>query len=74
MIHTVSLQGFRHTSAIPIVGFAVTGYSSVLMRRNSATRCSSALLQDKQLLFHRNVRVLDVFLATLAARPLPVEV
>lgn len=56
-----SVAGLRHTSAIPIVAFAVTGYSSVLMWRNSATRCSSALLANKQLLFHRNVRALDVF-------------
>ncbi len=60
-----SLAGLRHTSAIPIVAFAVTGYSSVLMWRNSATRCSSALLANKQLLFHRNVRVLDVFLTRI---------
>lgn len=61
-----TLAGLRHSSEIPIVAFAVTGYSSVLMWRNSATRCSSALLQNKQLLFHRNVRVLDVFMTRIA--------
>jgi capsular polysaccharide transport system permease protein len=60
-----SLAGLRHTSAIPIVAFAVTGYSSVLMWRNSANRCSSALLVNKQLLFHRNVRTFDVFLTRI---------
>jgi ABC-type polysaccharide/polyol phosphate export permease len=57
--------GLHHGSPIPIVAFAVTGYSSVLMWRNSATRCSSALEQNKSLLFHRNVRVIDVFLTRI---------
>jgi capsular polysaccharide transport system permease protein len=60
-----TLAGMRHSSAIPVVAFAVTGYSSVLMWRNSATRCSSALYANKQLLFHRNVRAIDVFLTRI---------
>lgn len=60
-----SLAGMHHGSAIPIVAFAVTGYSSVLMWRNSATRCSSAIEQNKSLLFHRNVQVIDVFLTRM---------
>jgi capsular polysaccharide transport system permease protein len=55
-----SAVGLHHGSAIPIVAFAVTGYSSVLMWRNSASRTSVAIAQNKALLFHRNVRVLDV--------------
>src|SRR5580658_4874163 len=53
-------------SPIPIVAFAVTGYSSVLMWRNSANRATSAIAQNKQLLFHRNVRVIDVLLTRTA--------
>jgi capsular polysaccharide transport system permease protein len=53
-------------SQIPIVAFAVTGYSSVLMWRNSANRSSSAIEQNKPLLFHRNVRVIDVLLTRVA--------
>jgi len=52
-------------SSIPIVAFAVTGYSSVLMWRNSANRSSSAIAQNTQLLFHRNVRVIDVLLTRI---------
>jgi capsular polysaccharide transport system permease protein len=51
----------RH-SPIPIVAFAVTGYSAVLMWRNSASRCTSAVEHNKPLLFHRNVQLLDVLL------------
>jgi capsular polysaccharide transport system permease protein len=58
--------GLHHGSPIPIVAFAVTGYSSVLMWRNSANRSGGAITQNKQLLFHRNVRVIDVLLTRIA--------
>jgi capsular polysaccharide transport system permease protein len=61
-----SLIGQHAGSPIPIVAFAVTGYSSVLMWRNSANRSSSAIEQNKPLLFHRNVRVIDVLLTRIA--------
>src|SRR5882762_2639957 len=53
--------GLRHSTSLPIVAFAVTGYSSVLLWRNCATRCSMAIPPNMGLLFHRNVRVLDLF-------------
>jgi capsular polysaccharide transport system permease protein len=61
-----TLAGLHGASPIPIVAFAVTGYSSVLMWRNSASRSSSAVGQNKPLLFHRNVRILDVLLTRTA--------
>jgi capsular polysaccharide transport system permease protein len=57
--------GLHHGSPIPIVAFAVTGYSSVLMWRNSASRATAAVAQNKPLLFHRNVRVVDVLLTRI---------
>jgi capsular polysaccharide transport system permease protein len=57
--------GLHHGSPIPIVAFAVTGYSSVLMWRNSASQASSAVAQNKPLLFHRNVQVTDVLLTRI---------
>jgi capsular polysaccharide transport system permease protein len=58
--------GLHRGSPIPIVAFAVTGYSSVLMWRNSASRAGSAVGQNKPLLFHRNVQVIDVLLTRIA--------
>lgn len=58
--------GLHRGSPIPIVAFAVTGYSSVLMWRNSASRASSAVEQNKSLMFHRNVQVIDVLLTRIA--------
>jgi capsular polysaccharide transport system permease protein len=60
-----SAIGVHRDSPIPIVAFAVTGYSSVLMWRNSATRAGAAVEQNKALLFHRNVRVIDVLLTRI---------
>jgi ABC-type polysaccharide/polyol phosphate export permease len=57
-----TFSGLHRGSPIPIVAFAVTGYSSVLMWRNSAGHSSGAIQQNKPLLFHRNVQVIDVLL------------
>jgi capsular polysaccharide transport system permease protein len=60
------MAGMHHGSAMPIEAFAITGYSSVLMWRNTASRCNSALIQNQSLMYHRNVRVIDVFLTRIA--------
>ena len=60
-----TVAGLSHGSSLPIVAFAVTGYSSVLMWRNAASRCSMAIEQNKALLYHRNVRVIDVLLTRI---------
>lgn len=54
-----------HGSNLPIVAFAITGYSSVLLWRNMPTRCIDALEPNRSLLYHRHVRVIDVFLTRL---------
>jgi len=55
-----------HGSNLPIVAFAVTGYSSVLLWRNMPGRCIGALEPNLSLLYHRNVRPIDVYLSRLA--------
>ena len=57
--------GMNHGSSIPIVAFAITGYSSVLLWRNSVNRCNSGIQQNLNLLYHRNVRVIDVFVTRI---------
>lgn len=54
-----------HVSDLPIVAFAITGYSSVLLWRNMPNRTVNALAPNLALLYHRNVRPLDVYLARL---------
>ena len=57
--------GMNHGSSIPIVAFAITGYSSVLLWRNTVNRCNSGIQQNSNLLYHRNVRVIDVFVTRI---------
>lgn len=54
-----------HGSNLPIVAFALTGYSSVLLWRNMPARCINAIQPNLALMYHRNVRVIDIFLARL---------
>jgi ABC-type polysaccharide/polyol phosphate export permease len=50
-----------HGSNLPIVAFAVTGYSTVLLWRNMPGRCIGAIGPNASLLYHRNVRPLDIY-------------
>ena len=54
-----------HGSDLPIVAFALTGYSSVLLWRNMPGRCIGALWNNLSLVYHRNIRALDIFAARL---------
>ena len=61
-----TIAGLHKISDLPIVAFAVTGYSSVLLWRSMPSRCISAIEPNLPLLYHRNVRLLDVFIARIA--------
>lgn len=52
-----------HGASLPIAAFALSGYSSVLLWRNCVNRCCLAILPNHSLLFHRNVRVIDLFIS-----------
>ena len=54
-----------HGSDLPIVAFAITGYSAVLLWRNMPGRCIGALAPNLSLLYHRNVRPIDIYAARL---------
>ncbi len=58
-------SGANHGSNLPIVAFALTGYSSVLLWRNMPGRCVSAIDPNLALLFHRQVKLADVFAARI---------
>ncbi|WP_276320929.1 ABC transporter permease [Alkanindiges illinoisensis] len=54
-----------HGSELPIIPFAVTGYSTVLLWRNVANRCGKAVEANGALLFHRNVKIIDLMLSRI---------
>jgi ABC-type polysaccharide/polyol phosphate export permease len=60
-----SFAKMNHGSSLPIVAFALTGYSSVLLWRNMPTRLSGSITPNLSLMYHRNVKAIDVFAARL---------
>jgi capsular polysaccharide transport system permease protein len=60
-----TMTKLTHGSSLPIVAFALTGYSSILLWRNCSNRCVKAIEPNLCLMFHRNVTVFDVFLARI---------
>lgn len=61
-----TLSGANHGSSLPIVAFALTGYSSVLLWRNMPARCISAIEPNLSLLYHRHIKMIDVYFSRLA--------
>lgn len=59
-----------HGSTLPITAFAVTGYSSVLLWRNMPSRCVLAVQPNLGLMYHRNVKVMDIYISRLALEAL----
>lgn len=55
-----------HNNSIPIVPFGVTGYSGVLLWRNMPSRTMGAVEPNLSLMYHRNVTLLDVYIARVA--------
>lgn len=60
-----TLTKLSHSSQIPIIAFAVTGYSTVLVWRNMPNRLDKAVEVHLGLMHHRNVRPIDIYLARL---------
>lgn len=54
-----------HGSDLPIAAFAITGYSSVLLWRNMPSRTIGAMPPNLALLYHRNVRPIDIYYSRL---------
>ena len=55
----------KHSIRLPLVPFTITGYSSVLNWRTTIGRCGNAIEPNRALMHHRNVRVLDLYVARI---------
>ena len=55
----------RHLDNISVVAFAVTGYSTVLLWRNMANRCLTAVEPNRSLLYHHSVKIFDFYAARI---------
>lgn len=61
-----TITGLHKATDLPITAFALTGYSTVLLWRNMPSRCVGAVAPNSALMYHRNVRVMDIFLSRVA--------
>lgn len=72
MIFTLGVAGLwyltksTHGDNFAVVPFAVIGYSTILLWRNVANRAGGAVQANTGLLYHRNVRLIDVYIARSA--------
>jgi ABC-type polysaccharide/polyol phosphate export permease len=55
----------NHGSDLPITAFALTGYSTVLLWRNMPNRVTKAVTSNLSLMYHRNVKVIDLFISRM---------
>lgn len=60
-----TLKGGHSFAGITITGFVLTGYSTVLLWRNMPSRCVGAILPNGSLMYHRQVKPIDIFLARI---------
>lgn len=60
-----SIIGAHKADGISITAFVLTGYSTVLLWRNMPSRCVGALGPNHSLMFHRQVKPIDVYFSRL---------
>lgn len=60
-----SIMKVGHHSDLPITAFALTGYSSVLLWRNTINRCNLAVRANSALLHHHYIAVFHLFAARI---------
>lgn len=58
-----SYTGGHTKGIIPVAGFALTGYSSIVAWRNCVGRTSNSIKANKALLYHRMVTIFDIALS-----------
>lgn len=54
-----------HGSDLPIVAFAITGYSTVLLWRNMPSRCILSVTYNSAIMYHRQVKPIDIYLGRI---------
>ena len=60
-----TVAGMAHVqgNSMPMAGFALTGYSAIVLWRNMVNRLTNTTSANKGLLYHPNVRVVDLIYA-----------
>jgi len=62
---SIRTSGGDEIHGLSIIAFFITGYSAAFMLRKIANRCINAVEPNRALMFHRNVKVLDIYAARM---------
>ena len=54
------------SSPVPIFPVAIAGYSSVLLWRNMSSKCLHAIEPNLSLMYHRQVKIIDILMSRIA--------
>lgn len=65
VILSVRTSGGDEVHGLSIIAFFITGYCAAFMLRLIAGRCIKAVEPNRTLMFHRNVKVLDIYAARM---------
>lgn len=63
LIWTISGMVHMQDNKMPVAGFALTGYTSIVLWRNTINRLVNSTSYNKGLLYHSNVRVIDLIIS-----------
>ncbi|MBD3843415.1 MAG: ABC transporter permease, partial [Campylobacterales bacterium] len=58
-----TIRDMDHVSKLPITIFVLTGYGTMLLWRNTIGRSLSAISSNIGLMYHKNVKPMDIFIA-----------
>jgi capsular polysaccharide transport system permease protein len=58
-----NIMNHHSVDGISITAFVLTGYSTILLWRNMPSRCVMAINPNASLLFHRQVKPIDIYLS-----------
>lgn len=65
VIISVRTSGGDEMHGLSIIAFFITGYCGAIMLRSIASRCINAVEPNRALMFHRNVKVIDIYAARM---------
>ena len=60
-----NMIGGHKGNGFSVTAFVLTGYSTVLLWRNMPSRCVGALMPNYSLMFHRQVKPIDVYISRI---------
>lgn len=67
LVHVAVIYAIKldHVSNVPIIAFAIAGWSALMLWRNAANRSLQAISANIALMSHKNVKAIDIYLSRI---------